>query len=337
MFKILKVVIQGLGLIIGSWILIHVLAIAGVFVAVAKPFWWLFFPEISICFVCRAKDVGEWCNACHKKVTKDWRIHSFRSVIINSLIILALSIAAIGLVWLETKGLQAAGIVSFRKKTVSFTIPDRLQYRLGEVFPMKLELTGVEEPVNVIQADLNFNPQNLEVAMIDTSGSLANVFIQKEMNNEVGYVRLTGGLPSPGFKGERGLFGTVFFKGKQPGLAKVEYLPTSMVLANDGRGTNVMKNLSAVTYLILAEPISEKESEQQSVLLSQKVLGESTDGVMRLDFSNETQVLGIETELKQSEKILGEQIQSGKTAFWQVIHELDQKILSGWRWLLKLD
>ena len=90
-------------------------------------------------------------------------------------------------------------------------------------------------PINAIQADLGFNPEKVEVVDISTQNSFANIFIQKEINNETGYARLTGGLPNPGFFSDRGIFGTVFFRGKQPGVVKIDFLPSSMVLANDGR------------------------------------------------------------------------------------------------------
>lgn len=317
MRKVIVGLVKSLLLVIGSWLIIHAMAVVGVFVAIAKPLWWLVFPEISICFICRIKKAGDWCSACRRKVTSDFRIYTLRSMIINSLIILAVSFMSIGFVWLEGQVLAAAGIISLQKKTVSFIIPDRLQYRLGEIFPMKLEMIGVERPINVVQADLSFNPQNLEAVMINTNDSFATIFVQKEINNETGYVRLTGGLPSPGFKGSNGLFGTVFFRGKMPGLAKVEYLPTSMVLANDGKGTNVMKNLSAVTYLILPESVSKQESEQQKSLLSQNVLGEATDGVMRMDFSQEA-------------KVLGQEVKAEPNTIWQALWKIDQQIIALW-------
>lgn len=91
---------------------------------------------------------------------------------------------------------------------------------------MKIDITSIKVPINAVQADIGFEPHKLEVVDVSTEDSFANIFIQKEINNEVGYVRLTGGLPNPGFFADRGVFGTVFFKGISPGIVRIEFLPS---------------------------------------------------------------------------------------------------------------
>lgn len=159
-----------------------------------------------------------------------------------------------------------------KSKSVSFVIPAKGQYKLGEVFSVKIEIDGVKTPINAVQADLAFDPARVEAVEVSTENSFADIFIQKEIDNQKGYVRLTGGLPSPGFSGEKGLFGTVFFKSKTPGIAKIEFLPTSMVLANDNKGTNVLKDFAQISYLILPEKISQQEENSQKA-----ILGKNTD------------------------------------------------------------
>ncbi len=169
---------------------------------------------------------------------------------------------------------------------------------------MKIEIAGIKIPINAVQADLGFEPEKLEVVDISTEDSFANIFIQKETNNEVGYARLTGGLPNPGFFADRGIFGTIFFKGKIPGIVKIEFLPSSMVLANDGRGTNILKNLASVSYLILPEKISKEEEEmQENVSMKSVILGEKTED-MQMKFYEEEKILGerVEREIQEKKK-----------------------------------
>jgi hypothetical protein len=174
------------------------------------------------------------------------------------------------------------------QQTASFTIPSKGQYKLGEIFSMNIKVDNINNPINVVQADLKFDPSMLEVVSISTKDSFANIFVQKESNNEEGYVRLTGGLPNPGWHGKHGLFGKIYFKTKQPGLVTITYLPTSLVLANDGKGTNILKSLPSVSYLILPDKLSIEEERMQRGLISKEdVLGANTQK-NQLDFSKDT-------------------------------------------------
>jgi len=195
-----------------------------------------------------------------------------------------------------------------------------------------LIITGIKVPINAVQADIGFEPHKLEVVDVSTEDSFANIFIQKEINNEVGYVRLTGGLPNPGFFTDHGVFGTVFFKGISPGIVRIEFLPSSMVLGNDGRGTNVVKDLVTVSYLILPERISEEEEEmQKSASIESVVLGESSENT-QMKFYEETKVLGakIEQEMQEKPKI------NLTSIFLDVLEEIDRFVLTLWEKVFSL-
>jgi hypothetical protein len=316
--------------IIGSWLLVHILAVSGIFIAIAYPLWWLIMPKQTVCLFCRAKvniNIEDYCPLCHRKINKNETVapKSFRSAVLNGMLILVFSIISIVLVFGESRILFKLGFPP-TPKTVSFVIPAKGQYRLGEMFPMKIEIAGIKTPINAVQADLGFEPSKIEVVDISTQDSFANIFVQKEINNSRGYSRLTGGLPNPGFFGDKGVLGTVFFKGKAPGVVKIEFLPSSMVLANDGKGTNVLKDLASVSYLILPEKISPEEEEmQKTIILQSSVLGESTDST-QMKFYEETNVLGASTEKEVKEE---QKLDLVKTAL-DVLEKIDRFTLSQW-------
>lgn len=315
-----------------SWLLVHIMAAFGFFMAVAYPIWWLFFPNKTFCFFCRIRKEGEWCPLCHKHLENKTEIYpkSVRSVVLNSLLLAFFTLVSFGAVYGEVNLLKSLGFPS-TPKTVSFVIPPKGQYRLGEIFPVKIEITGIETPVNAVQMDLGFDPSKVEVVDMLTQESFANIFIQKEWNNEGGYARLTGGLPNPGFFAEKGIFATALFKGKAPGVVRIEFLPTSMVLANDGRGTNVLKDLASVSYLILPEKITEEEEKMQEQLKSDtnsEVLGDNTKST-QLTFYDETDVLGTKTDiLKETETI--EKTNHALT-FLELLAKIDAVIVDQWK------
>lgn len=291
---------------LASWLLVHVFAVFGFFAALAYPAWWFLAPKAIPCLMCQVTKEGENCRFCGRPASKE-KIpppQSFRSALANSLLILFLSLLSLGFVCVEAQILFRLGFPP-TAKTVSFIIPPKGQYRLSELFPMKIEITGIKTPINAIQADVSFDPRILEVAEISTKDSFANIFIQKEINNEAGYARLTGGLPNPGFFADHGIFGTVFFKGKRPGVVKVEFLPSSMVLANDGKGTNVLRDLASATYLVLPEEMTAEEQAQQTILLQPQVLGEEVEETQMKFYDEEAgRVLGLQTgkEIEKEKK-----------------------------------
>lgn len=296
--------------LLGAWLLVHVMAFLGVFLAVAYPFMWLFFPDSSVCFLCRSKKEGDYCAFCRSVIVKGQGTapKSLLSAIKNGLLVLVFSAVSVGVVIGEGKILNKLGIPP-TAKTVSFMIPTQGQHFLGEVFPMKIEIAGIATPINAVQADISFEPSKLQVVNVSTEGSFASIFVQKLIDNSSGYVRLTGGLPNPGFFSPQGVFGTVYFRSMSPGAVEVKYLPSSMVLANDGRGTNVLKDLASVSYLILAEKAPGAVQGQSKMSFETDVLGERTEGV-QMKFFEETQVLGAstETEVKEEKVGLGERL-----------------------------
>ena len=76
-------------------------------------------------------------------------------------------------------------------------------------------------------------------------------------------------------------------------MATIEFLPSSVVLANDGHGTNVLKDLASVSYLILPERVSEEEEDlqRQQVSFMSTTLGVNTENT-QMKFYEENNVLG---------------------------------------------
>lgn len=324
----INILIKIFALAVFSWILIHLLAIFGIFLSFSYPLWFLLAPKQTYCWFCRVKKEGEYCNFCRQPVRKanGDSPKSFISACRNALLLLVFSVLSLGLVFGESQILFKLGF-PLTPKTVSFVIPPKGQHRLEEIFPMKIEIVGIKTPINAVQADISFDLRKAEVVDISTKDSFANVFIQKEINNEVGYARLTGGLPNPGFFSDRGVFGTVYFKGKTPGLFKVEFLPSSLVLANDSRGTNVVKELASASYLILPEKITAEEEKQQQVIIQPGVLGEQTaTTTTQLIFYDEGKVLGSQAVPKEQPK---EKVNYVKNIA-SLIGNIDKVIISFW-------
>jgi len=330
--KSLGFLIKFVGFLIASWIVVHVASVFGFFVALAYPFWWLILPKTVPCFLCRVKKPGEYCPFC-KRVVDDKLLRSpssVRSVILNAILVALFSVVSLTAVVFEgylIKTFVARG----PEKSVSFVFPSKGQYRLYEVFPMKVEVAGIKDSINAIQADIGFDPDSLRVVDISTKGSFANIFVQKEIDNEYGYARISGGIPNPGYSGGGGVFATFYFEAILPGVSKIEFLPSSMVLANDGRGTNVLKELSNASYLILPDEVMPEEREEQVRLIGEsEVLGASEQDDVQLKFFDEEKqaVLGEAFDREASEVSDSRNVFEAIAGF---INCMDRLIVSFWK------
>jgi len=333
------VIIKAIVFVICSVILIHLAGLFGVFVVAAYPVWWLIAPQKTPCLFCRWQKIGRVCNACKCEVKdhKHCYPQNFRSVFLNMVVLLIASIISLLVILLETKIFSYYGI-SPVSKSVSFTIPAKGEYLLGEIFPMEVNLTGVKTNINTVRADISFDPEKLEVMGITTSNSFATIFVQKEIDNQVGFARISGGIPNPGADCNDSTdichFASFIFKTKKPGTVQVKYLPTSLVLANDGRGSSVLKDFGSTSLLILPDKVSGDEENEQKGSLSLNVLGSTatdSSGQLLLYQGNsvlETSVLGTSIEAK-SENTNG--IQAVFVKILTFINTYDRFILDFWK------
>jgi len=303
-----------------SWVLIHFFAVFGLFFAVAIPVLHLVFYPHIMCF---------WCRLRHSP-------HSLRHSLIDSLFIVFLTIFSLGVVYLESRVILALPSLS-PQPTANFVIPTRNQYRQGEIFPLHIQISGIIAPINVIQADLAFDPTLLEIVDNNTQESFATIFLQNDYNNDLGYLRLTGGVPNPGYNQPTGLFGTVYFRGKKPGLAEVTFLESSQILANDGKGSNVTNKLPSGSYLITNASLSPEEIKlQENVLIKKQVLGDTA-------ISNQYTFYTQGSDLPQPfANILGDSEMPlpapnqpvTSSSFLNFLHRLDSGILNTWQKIL---
>lgn len=307
-------------LIVLSWVAIHILAVLGVFIIVAYPLWVLLNPHKETCFFCMLNGGKEGCFLCKGNAVEEGRVkHSFREFLFNILLLIFLVGVSIGVVWAEKLLLENLEILS-PEKTIVMEIPLSNEYRIGELFTMPVEMHGLEVPINTVQIDLKYPSELVEIADILTMDSFAEIFLQKEIRNDLGIARISGGLPSPGYSKESGLFCKILFLAKGSGLGEIEILPTSMILANDGNASNVLAEFSSSAFLISDKRISKAEEEFQSTILQSKVLGVFDDKMTF--FEEDSQPAILESLLEDSEIEVKEIYR-----FWDLLHSIDKRII----------
>ena len=137
-----------------------------------------------------------------------------------------------------------------------YLAPLRGSFLVGSTFSVSIFLDTKGNEINAVQVDLKFPPDQLQVVSPLSGKSFISVWAQSPTySNTAGTISLTGGVPSPGINTSAGLVSTVTFRVKALGKAIVSISESSLVLLDDGKGTNILKSFDRGEYnLVLVPP-----------------------------------------------------------------------------------
>lgn len=125
-------------------------------------------------------------------------------------------------------------------------------YAANGSFTVAVRVNTDGQSINAAEGTLSFNPRELSVVSVNRSGSIFNLWVtEPTFSNSAGTINFSGGLPS-GYSGSVGSIMNITFRAAGAGTARVSFTNGS-VLANDGRGTNVLTAMNSGTYTIQAQ------------------------------------------------------------------------------------
>jgi hypothetical protein len=124
----------------------------------------------------------------------------------------------------------------------------------GQIFPVDIRLQTTGTPVNAVSAGITFNTRIMEVVNMTTENSFCTFYLDNTFDNIKGEVRVSCGLPSPGFLGDS-IVARVNMRAKTVGNAEIGFdKQYTQVLANDGKGTNVTQELPSLELTFNQNP-----------------------------------------------------------------------------------
>lgn len=131
-------------------------------------------------------------------------------------------------------------------------------YDVGKSFSVNVIVSSPGQAINAISGVVSFS-DNLEVAELSQSGSIIKLWAQDPFySNATKTVNFEGIIFNPGFSGPSGKVITIGFKAKNSGIGRIIFSSAS-VLANDGKGTNVLNNLGIASFNINKSTVVEAE------------------------------------------------------------------------------
>ncbi len=159
----------------------------------------------------------------------------------------------------------SSGIAQSAETGASFFLfPGSETFKVGDTFSMELRIDTTGIPINSAQTVIYFPTNTLEVLNISQDDSIFSLWPEEPVfSNSDGKISFAGGLPHPGFQ-ETGNIITINFKAKGQGLANIGF-GQGKILANDGKGTNILVFLKEAKYFVQEREISFKTED--SVLL----------------------------------------------------------------------
>ena len=126
---------------------------------------------------------------------------------------------------------------------------------IGNTFDVSIIVNTNGNRINAIRADLRFPADKLQVVSPVAGKSFVSVWtVPPTYSNTDGKISLQGGVPSPGISTSAGVFSTITFRAKTPGTVKIEFLDSSLILLDDGKGTNVLRSFDKGEYSLVMTP-----------------------------------------------------------------------------------
>lgn len=150
-----------------------------------------------------------------------------------------------------------------------FIVQDTSTKNVGDIVRGTLYLDTEGVAINNGEATVSFPKDVVSVQSVSTAGSIFSLWIeQPSFSNETGTISFNGGVPNPGFLGQKGKVFEITMKATAPGNGSLS-LSNSTILANDGLGTDVTAQPSNTNTLVtVREKITDTEEDIPAPLVS---------------------------------------------------------------------
>lgn len=135
-------------------------------------------------------------------------------------------------------------------------------HTVDSTFSIAVKINSGVAPINAAEATLTFNPEEINVVSLSKAGSIFSLWTTEPIfSNTAGTIEWAGGTPV-NFTGTAGTIIIIDLKAIKSATASVNFI-SGAVLAADGKGTDILANMSNGVYIlnpvIVVPPPQEKE------------------------------------------------------------------------------
>ncbi len=129
-----------------------------------------------------------------------------------------------------------------------YILPSNKNLNVGENLEITVYVDSSDQAMNAVSFRISYPEDLLRLVSLSKSGTIINLWVQEPKGGN-GEVFAEGVVLNPGFTGARGKIVNITFKALKPGTADLRFISGS-VLANDGFGTNILKDMRGGSYVI---------------------------------------------------------------------------------------
>jgi hypothetical protein len=172
----------------------------------------------------------------YRALPKRERVFFWAIILISTLVLFPTIIS------INNKNKQAAADMYFLLPTPTIGV--------GQPFSVELRVKTNGQPINAVESVIHFNPVYLEIVNMTTEKSFCSYYPDKSFDTIRGEIHISCGLPNPGFQGDSVVV-HLNMRAKLVGISKITVDgPTASVLANDGKGTNILKKAPEISITV---------------------------------------------------------------------------------------
>ena len=136
-----------------------------------------------------------------------------------------------------------------------YLLPEAKSFDVGQEFSVDVKVETGENYINATQAVVNFPANILQLVKVDKTGSVLNFWVEEpSFSNENGTLNFIGGTPQ-GVSGSSLQIIKMRFKASGTGSATIS-VSDAVVTASDGKGTNVLTDMTGTTIGVGVVPSS---------------------------------------------------------------------------------
>lgn len=137
--------------------------------------------------------------------------------------------------------------------------PSSSSYVLGKTMVVSVYVSSSDQAINAASGIISFQEDKMQVVSLSKTGSIISLWVQEpSFSNTSGTVNFEGIVLNPGFIGSNGKIIDIIFKSKVSGITPLRFF-SSAVLANDGKGTNILTSSGNASYNIVTTTTTKKE------------------------------------------------------------------------------
>jgi hypothetical protein len=129
-----------------------------------------------------------------------------------------------------------------------YILPSNKDLNVGDNLNIAVYVDSIDQAMNAVSFRISYPEDLLKFVSLSKTGTIINLWVQEPRGGN-GEVSAEGIVLNPGFTGSKGKILNITFKALNSGKADLSFI-SGTVLANDGLGTNILKNMRGGSYSI---------------------------------------------------------------------------------------